>query len=266
VFTNLYPDHLDYHKTMENYALAKQKLFKSARFAIVNSDSEWSNFMREKNRLTFGLEKNADIRPEKISDGEFHIKGVRFKNPLLGKFNLYNTLAAIALGTFLEKPLEEMSHLLERFPGVPGRLERAAPNVYVDFAHTGESLTSALLTLRKQTKKRLIVVFGSGGDRDPRRRFEMGSAAQKHADISIITNDNPRREDPLKIAQEIASQYPKQPEIILDRKEAIVRAVKMATEDDIVLIAGRGHEKVQIFSNQTVSFDDVATVKEVACV
>lgn len=263
IFTNLYPDHLDYHRSIDNYAQAKKKLFGLSKTAIVNGDSPWSDFMQKGNRITVGIASPADIRAERISATEFFVQGVRFKNPLMGRFNIYNILLAMGLGIHLGRSLDEMSHLLSTFSGVPGRLERVAENVFVDFAHTGESLRSALTTLREITKQRLIVVFGSGGDRDPKRRIEMGQMAEKYADVSIITSDNPRSEDPQMIADQIVSEYRgEKPQVILDRREAIWRAIEMINPGDVVLIAGKGHEKVQIFSNQTVSFDDVAVVRE----
>ena len=267
IFTNLYPDHLDYHQSMEAYAQAKQKLFLMAKSAVINLDSSWADFMRMKDRITFGIEKPAEIRAEKIQSDMFFIQGVRFKTPLLGRFNLYNVLAAIGVGKAIGKSIEEMSVLFESFPGVPGRLERVSENVYVDFAHTGESLQLAIRTLKELTNKRVVVVFGSGGDRDPERRYSMGRAAQQYADGIIITSDNPRTEDPMKIATDILSVFKgKKPDVILDRKEAIFKAIEMANGEDLVLIAGKGHEKMQIFSNQTVSFDDVAIAKEALCI
>ncbi len=265
IFTNLYPDHLDYHHSMEGYAKAKKKLISLAKTSILNADSPWSDFMQRKGpRITIGIDSPADLRAENISSTEFFVKGVRFSTALMGRFNVYNILLALALGLYLGKPLKEMSDILTTFPGVPGRLERVSGNVFVDFAHTGDSLAHALSTLRTLTKQRVIVVFGSGGDRDPKRREEMGLAAEKHADVSIITSDNPRSEDPQKITDEITRAYQVQnPQVILDRKEAIYRAIEIANPEDVVLIAGKGHEKVQIFLNQTVTFDDVAVVKEI---
>lgn len=275
IFTNLYPDHLDYHKTMDQYAEAKKKLFSQVDgVSIVNQDSPYSSFMRGKgNILTVGIENRADIRASDIvfHDGgtQFVIDGVRFESPLLGLFNVYNILSAIALGISQGKNLKQMSSLFLQFAGVPGRLQRV-PNekgihVIVDYAHTEESLDHVLFTLKKVAKQKMIVVFGCGGERDSARRKGMARSAEKYADFSIITTDNPRSEDPQMIAQEILKgfQESKNVTLILDRKEAISSAINMAHRGDFVVIAGKGHEKVQIFLNKTVTFDDVDVAIEV---
>lgn len=274
IFTNLYPDHLDYHKTIEKYAEAKKKLFTQVKgVSILNGDSPWAPFMQGQGEiLSVGVESAAKIRAENISyleEGtEFFIEGVRFLSPLLGLFNVYNVLYAVGLGVFRGKNLKEMSEILSSFPGVPGRLEKV-PNkkgihVIVDYAHTGESLDRALSTLRKVAAKKMIVVFGCGGERDPARRKEMAKAAEKYVDFSIITTDNPRSEDPNEIAREILSGFSSQENVavILDRKEAISHAICNAKRGDFVVIAGKGHEKVQIFLNKTVTFDDVSVARD----
>ena len=261
VFTNLIPDHLDYHGTMEEYAAAKRKLFAKAKKGIFNADSPWK--MGE--GLTFGVEK-GDVRAEEIvlgPDGtEFRVAGVLFKLPLIGKFNVYNALASIAVGIERGAKLETLSDSLGRFTFVPGRMERIG-NVFVDFSHTGESLEMALCTLKEIAKGKVIVVFGGAGDRDPSRRMALGRAAAKWADISIITNDNPRKEDPEEIAKQVAFQFQKPPFIELDRRKAIEMAMQLAGKDDLVLIAGKGHQREQIFAHHTIPFDDIAVVKEI---
>jgi UDP-N-acetylmuramoyl-L-alanyl-D-glutamate--2,6-diaminopimelate ligase len=262
VFTNLYPDHLDYHSTMEEYAKAKRKLFEIAKRAILNADSPWSDFMGK--GLKFGIEK-GDLRAENISlkvdRTQFTVEGVPFEIPLIGKFNIYNALAAIAIGLEQKATLSEIAEILQKFTSVPARLQRMG-NVFIDFAHTGEALENVLKALREITKARVIVVFGCGGNRDPNRRTGMGKAADAFADLAIITNDNPRKEDPVDIARQIASVFKKAPLIELDRKKAIEMALQMATKDDLVLIAGKGHEKVQIFAEQTIPFDDAEVVRQ----
>jgi UDP-N-acetylmuramoyl-L-alanyl-D-glutamate--2,6-diaminopimelate ligase len=258
VFTNLYPDHLDYHKSMDDYAAAKRKLFGKADRAIVNADSFWQG----SGQLSFGIEK-GDIRAQDLVLGdkgtEFRIDGCNFTLPLIGKFNVYNALAAVGVGLELGAPLEKIRDILATFGSVPARLERVG-NVFVDFAHTGEALENVLQTLRDIAKGKVIVVFGCGGGRDPGRRAGMARAAEKWADVSIITTDNPRQEDPNEIARQIVSFYEKPPLVELDRKKAIEKALSIAKEEDLVLIAGKGHEKVQIFSHQTIAFDDMAVV------
>lgn len=262
LFTNLYPDHLDYHKTIEEYAKAKRKLFERAESGILNADSPWSEFMGK--GLTFGIEK-GEIRAQNIAmdakGTEFVVEGCQFHSPLIGKFNVYNALGAIALGLKIGAKLEKISEILATFESVPARLQRIG-NVFIDFAHTGEALENVLQTLREIAKGRVIVVFGCGGNRDPNRRITMGKAADHFADISIVTTDNPRQEDPLEIAKQIASAFRNPPLLQPDRKQAICQAIEMAREDDLVLIAGKGHERVQIFAHQSVPFDDAEVVRE----
>jgi UDP-N-acetylmuramoyl-L-alanyl-D-glutamate--2,6-diaminopimelate ligase len=265
VFTNLYPDHLDYHGTVEEYAKAKKKLFAvvGAR-AILNGDSAWSKEMGS--GVTFGIEQAADIRATGIEFGpegtKFLVNGVLFQIPLMGRFNVYNALGAIGVGLQQGATLERLAEILRTFRSAPGRLQRV-PNgkgawVFVDYSHTGPALENVLGALKEVAPKRVICVFGCGGNRDPLRRVEMAAAAEKYADVSIVTTDNPRKEDPVAICEEIRRGFStKLPLIILNRKEAIERALELAGKDDIVLIAGKGHEKVQIFAHQTVPFDDV---------
>ncbi len=262
VFTNLYPDHLDYHRTMEEYARAKKRLFERAKNAVLNADSEWASYMGT--GLTFGIEQ-GELRAEEIAMGadgtEFTIRGVKFVSPLIGRFNVYNVLGAVAAALQTGATLEQLRDRLLSFPGVPARLERVG-NVFIDFAHTGEALENVLKTLREIGKGRVIAVFGCGGNRDPGRRTGMARAADQWADISIVTSDNPRQEDPNEIARQIIAGFQKPPFVELDRKKAIQWAISLARPEDLVLIAGKGHEKVQIFASHQVPFDDVAVAKE----
>jgi UDP-N-acetylmuramoyl-L-alanyl-D-glutamate--2,6-diaminopimelate ligase len=275
IFTNLYSDHLDYHPTMQAYAAAKKKLFANIKRAIFNADNEWTPFMREgcKSPIwTFGIEKEADIRAEHIQFDEqgttFFVDQQRFQISLMGRFNVYNALGAIAVGLHLGASLAQIAAILASFQTAPGRLERVLNDkgiwVFVDYAHTGEALESVLLALREIARRRVICVFGCGGNRDPQRRTRMAQAAEKHADAAIITSDNPRNEDPIAICEQIRSAYrdPAKPIVEVNRKEAIFRAIQMAEPEDIVLIAGKGHEKVQKFAHHTIPFDDVAVAME----
>lgn len=261
IFTNLIPDHLDYHKTMENYVAAKKKLLDKVGFAILNADSDWGQYKG----FHFGLEK-GDLRATDLlflpNGTEFRIDQTSFRIPLIGKFNVYNALAAISLGIHQGANLSAISSILASFGSVPGRLERIG-NVFVDFAHTGEALEGVLQTLKEIAKEKLIVVFGAGGDRDPSRRTKMALAAEKWADLSIITSDNPRSEDPKMIAEQIVRAFKHPPLVELDRKKAIELAIAAAKPDDLVLIAGKGHQKVQIYAHQTIPFDDVEVVKAI---
>ncbi len=264
IFTNLYPDHLDYHLSMDEYASAKKKLFDRAEKAILNADSPWAQFMGK--GFTFGIEK-GDLRAKNIRLGpngtEFQIDDTLFQIPLIGRFNVYNALAAIAVGVERGAKLEAIRDCLKTFGSVPARLERIG-NVFIDFAHTGEALENVLRTLKEIATRKVIVVFGCGGNRDPQRRIGMARSADEWADVAIITNDNPRKEDPEEIARQILSGFQKKiPLVELDRKKAIEKALQMAEEDDLVLIAGKGHERVQIFRDQTIPFDDAEVVRNV---
>jgi len=275
IFTNLYPEHLDYHPNMEMYAAAKKKLFKHVKRAIFNADNEWSSWMAEGGSCpiwTFGIEKPADIYAENVQfDDEktiFYVRGERFQLSLIGRFNVYNALGAIAVGLHLGAPLSQIASILASFKSAPGRLERVANDrkigVFIDHAHMGAALDNVLRALREIAKRRIICVFGCGGNRDRGKRVLMARASEELADISIITSDNPRNEEPSAIIEEIQSAFkdPSKPMVEINRKEAIFRAIQLAQEGDIVLIAGKGHEKEQKFAHKTIPFDDVAVAKE----
>lgn len=276
IFTNLYADHLDYHKNMEEYAKAKKGLFERAQERVIlNGDSPWSKYMADGAKAdiwTFGVEEKADLQAKNIvftehgTEFEVHFQGKKwdFRTKLMGRFNVYNVLGAAAVGLHSGLQLEEIVEILGSFETVPGRLEAVAKGIFVDFAHTGEALENVLRTLREIARKRVIVVFGCGGNRDPGRRKGMAQAAERFADRVIVTSDNPRQEDPKKICDDILEGFnePKKVIVELDRRKAIFLSVEMAEKDDLLLIAGKGHEKIQIFAHQTVPFDDVAVAKE----
>ncbi|MDE3045955.1 MAG: UDP-N-acetylmuramoyl-L-alanyl-D-glutamate--2,6-diaminopimelate ligase [Verrucomicrobiota bacterium] len=281
LFTNLHPDHLDYHKTVEEYAAAKRLLLrKPLSRALFNADNSWTSFMREgvsAPSWTFGIEKPADLRASDLRwDGngtqftaEFGGERASFHLKLMGRFNVYNALGATLVGLHLGAKLADIAAILSTFETAPGRLEQV-PNergiwVFVDYAHTGEALENVLKTLREIARKRVICLFGAGGNRDPARRVQMAKAVEAFADIPIVTSDNPRNESPETIVREILSGFsdPSKAIVELDRKVAIHRAIELAEPEDIVLIAGKGHEKIQIFAHQTIPFDDVAIAKEV---
>jgi UDP-N-acetylmuramoyl-L-alanyl-D-glutamate--2,6-diaminopimelate ligase len=284
LFTNLFPDHLDYHQTLERYAAAKKELFrllehssKKKKRALVSAESPWSEWMLHGFKVpawTFGIgrgdlsARDLALTPQGIT---FTVDGfgqqARCTLPLLGRFNVLNALAAIGVGIERGARLEEIGEALRDCRGAPGRLEKVengrGVQVFVDYAHNGEALHNVLQTLRETGPRRILCVFGCGGNRDPARRREMAQAAEAWADLSILTSDNPRNEDPAAILREIAAAYrdPNRFEVEVDRKQAIERAIQMAGEGDIVLIAGKGHEKVQIFAHHTVPFDDVAVAQ-----
>ncbi len=272
VFTNLTQDHLDYHQTLDNYAEAKSQLFASLsedKHAVINIDSPYSTKMVEKCRaklLTYGLSPDADLFADQIkltkSGTEFQItyQGQRlsFSWPLIGRFNILNCLAAVGVCLSYGIPLEALPSHVASFPSVPGRLERVEEHaIFVDFAHTPDALQNVLQTLQEVTTGRVITLFGCGGDRDSEKRPQMAFVAEKFSDFTIVTSDNPRSEEPLAICQQIALGFRSQNHLIEpDRRRAIEKAIEMKGEEDLILIAGKGHEAYQIFSHQRVPFDD----------
>lgn len=290
MFTNLTQDHLDYHKTMENYALAKAKLFdslsapnlvKSNKNAVINLDDELgSKTMIEHtkcNLITYGIKNDAVLKAEnveiKASGASFDVKYkedcVHFDLKVTGMFNVYNILGVIGVALAEKISFDIIKETLEAFEAVAGRFELVRQgqdfSVIVDYAHTPDGLENVLKTAREIAKKRLIVVFGCGGDRDRTKRPIMGRIAAQLADVVIATSDNPRTEDPEFILSEVEAGvlpalHGNFHEKITDRRTAIFRAIELAQKDDIVLIAGKGHENYQILKTGTIHFDD----KEVA--
>ena len=287
VFTNLTQDHLDFHGTMETYFESKAKLFtelaqqkkKQKPVAIINIDDRYGAQLLGKidkniSVTTFGMGARADFRASNYRTefgGTSYQLDARGKSylvrvPLIGRFNVANSLAALAAANALGLSLREAILSLGKSPQVPGRLE-AVPakrqfQVFVDYAHTPDALLNVLKTLRELTPARLIVVFGCGGDRDRQKRPLMAEAVDRNADFAIITSDNPRKEDPNAIIAEVekgfrSDRYEKIP----DRAEAINRAIELAQPRDIVLIAGKGHENYQEFADHTVPFDDMQVAR-----
>jgi UDP-N-acetylmuramoyl-L-alanyl-D-glutamate--2,6-diaminopimelate ligase len=283
VFTNLTQDHLDFHGTMENYFEAKVKLFtalpeqkaKKKSVAVINADDHYGQLLidrigKKTPVVTYGLGVHADFRASnyRMEFGgtsyqlDAHGKSYLVRVPLIGRFNVANSMAALAAANSLGIRLREAILSLNKSPQVPGRLE-AVPakrqfQVFVDYAHTDDALLNVLKTLRELQPRKLIVVFGCGGDRDKQKRPLMGRVVDQNADLGIITSDNPRKENPDAIIAEVekgfrSNRYEKIP----DRTEAISRAVALAQPHDIVLIAGKGHETYQEFADHTIPFDDV---------
>jgi len=252
VYTNISHDHLDYHKTMEEYIKVKQKLFselKNDGIAIINSDDPHAKEMInvcDAEVITYGLkEKKHEIRDVK-------------NDQLLGEYNSYNMLAAYTCGLALELNRKQIKKGIEVLKGVPGRFERIG-NVIVDFAHTPDALEKLLKVVAtlKSPNGKIILVFGCPGDRDKAKRPIMGQIAAELADYSIVTTDDPHTEDPAKIIKDIVGN-----EKILDRKKAIHKALGLAKADDIVVIAGRGHEQYQDYNGKKVKLDDRVVVRE----
>jgi UDP-N-acetylmuramoyl-L-alanyl-D-glutamate--2,6-diaminopimelate ligase len=256
VFTNLTQDHLDFHGTMENYFEAKAKLF--GKIPVVtyghgmHADFRASNYRTEFAGTSYQLD----------AQGRSYLVRV----PLIGRFNVANSMAALAAATVMGVSLRSAILSLARSPQVPGRLELVPAKrqfqIFVDYAHTDDALRNVLKTLRELKPRKLIVVFGCGGDRDRKKRPLMGRVADELADYAIITSDNPRKENPDAIISEVekgfrSTHYEK----IVERAEAIRRAVAMAQPRDLVLIAGKGHEKYQEFADHTIPFDDLQVAR-----
>jgi len=286
VFTNLTQDHLDFHQTMEAYFDAKALLFEKLASqtgkkgcAIINADDRYGHRLIEKfskrvKTVTFGRGVNAGFRASAIrfdANGTIFQLDARKKSflvrlPLIGLFNVFNALGALAATTACGVELRASVAALAHAPQVPGRLERVPAKrnfqVYVDYAHTDDALRNVLRTLRELQPARLITVFGCGGDRDRAKRPLMAAASEELSDFSVITSDNPRREDPEAILRDVeAGMKGARFETIADREAAIRRAIDLAQPGDIVLIAGKGHEKTQEFADRKIVFDDV-TVAE----
>lgn len=280
IFTNLTGDHLDYHQTMENYFQAKAMLFETLHpgaTAIINTDDPYGRRLVNMSRakmILYGLSPHADVRAENIrldvEGSEFLFKSpdgwLTLRTNLIGLHNVYNILASSSAALSQGISLEVMAQGIEELRGVPGRLEKIPADgnvhVYVDYAHTPDALNNVLRSLKKVSDARTIVVFGCGGDRDRTKRPLMGRVASDLAELSILTSDNPRSEDPQLIIEEIRRGFLRPHyKIIPDRREAIYEALNLAQPGDVVLIAGKGHETYQIFKDQTIAFDDRQVVQ-----
>ena len=272
IFTNLTLDHLDYHKTMENYYLAKRKLFdlvKDKKNSIINIDDEYGKrYLEYTNGISYGIGQ-GDIQGEikqitregqevtiKIFEKEYKIN-LR----LLGRYNLSNLLGAIGAVKTLGLSDEEIISKIPLIHGAPGRFEPVKIDrdftVIVDYAHTGDALENILKSINEFKTNRVITVFGCGGDRDKTKRPIMGGIAEKYSDIVIVTSDNPRTEDPEEIIKDIAVGLTKENHIIeIHREKAIEKAISLAEKNDIILIAGKGHENYQVIGREKIHFDD----------
>lgn len=285
VFTNLTQDHLDFHITMENYFKAKSKLFSdlvAGDFAVINKDDEYADKFLEiisptVNTYTYGIKKDADIMASNIdfsaSGTSFtcSIKGKKYKVNLAmsGMFSVYNVLAAIATAVALDFDIELSIKALEKISGVAGRFEiiTTKPTVIVDYAHTPDGLENVLKTAKEITPEngKLICVFGCGGDRDATKRPKMGKIAEELADTVILTSDNPRSENPQQIITDILAGFKSTNNVIVeaDRELAIKEAYNISSINDVILIAGKGHEDYQIIGVETIHFDDREKVREI---
>ena len=279
VFTNLTRDHLDYHRTMEHYQAAKLKLLDllttGAVMAVNGDDPAWTAVPGTAGTVRYGFGPDADLRAVDLTlgpagsgfrlTGRFGIRDASL--PLPGEFNVTNALGAAACALGMGRPLAEVVERLAAAPQVPGRMERivTAPFVVLrDYAHTPDALERALEALRPVTAGRLIVLFGCGGDRDRGKRPIMARVAAAGADVTVVTSDNPRTEDPEAIIDEIAAGLPPGTESrrLADRREAIRAALALARPGDTVLLAGKGHETYQVIGRDYLPFDEREIVTE----
>ena len=291
VFTNLTRDHLDYHETMESYFKTKERLFTGAlgsqpRVSVINRDDEYGRRLLDSVHgalISYGLNPKADVYTSDFKldatgltfDAATPAGSLRIASKLVGRPHVYNILAAVATGLALGFDPDDIERGINDCPTVAGRFEQVTPTgtphpsfaVIVDYAHTDDALKNVLQTAREVAGagKRVVTVFGCGGDRDRTKRAPMGEIAARLSDVTIVTSDNPRSEDPEAIICEIevglkraGRPYKK----IVDRREAIFEAINEASEGDVVLIAGKGHETYQIIGARTIHFDDREVARE----
>jgi UDP-N-acetylmuramoyl-L-alanyl-D-glutamate--2,6-diaminopimelate ligase len=282
VYTNLTLDHLDFHKTMENYRDAKLKLFMMCEKGVINLDDQYGKYMIEngtcKEYITYGINnEDADLN---AMDLDIDINGATFSiiyNEIVykvklatpGKFSVYNALAAMGACLALGIPMDIIIKGLEKNKGIRGRFQAFTSDtnytVIVDYAHAPDGLLNVLQSIKEFADKRIITVFGCGGDRDRSKRPIMGEIAGNNSDYCVITSDNPRTENPLSIIEEIEVGMKKTSckyETVVDRLKGIQTALSMANEGDVILIAGKGHEDYQILNDGIIHFDDAEVVKE----
>lgn len=281
VFTNISPEHLDYHTDMDRYLTAKKRLFheilpesEKEPWAILNLDDPLLRDLPAElpplRVMTYGLDEGMVRAPER----EISLGGIRavlstpagsmdIETPLVGEYNLYNVMAAAAVGVSLDIPPAAITQGIANLSVVPGRMERVGPGkpwVLVDYAHTPEALEKSITEVKRLATGKVVVVFGCGGDRDKSKRAPMGRIGVERSDLAVITSDNPRTEDPLTIIEQIetgAKEASPRPYLVIpDRREAIKKAVALAGEDDCVLITGKGHETYQIIGEERLPFDD----------
>jgi UDP-N-acetylmuramoyl-L-alanyl-D-glutamate--2,6-diaminopimelate ligase len=276
VFTNLSQDHLDFHVTMDDYMRSKLRIFsllKQNGFAIYNNDEDMRDAVKSMalpRALSFGQTEGSDIRGrlvEQSIDGlkiEVSCMGKAYEvnSSLIGRFNFHNILGSFAAGVALDVEADHIIEGIERLRSVPGRMERIVDNIFVDYAHTPAAIENILRSAGEYTRGRLVVVFGCGGDRDRDKRAKMGAIATRLADFAVITTDNPRHEAPTAIISDILKGVAGENyTVIEDRTAAIEYAISTKQEDDMVIVAGKGHEDYQIFDDETIDFSDAEVIK-----
>ena len=288
IFTNLTRDHLDFHEDMDSYFRAKRRLFEmlpAGAPSLLNMDDPRGPSLVEVGGrpVTYAINRPADVTPGPLS---FSLEGLSFDvrtprgtlhvtSKLVGRPNVYNILAAVSTATALDVPFDAIERGLKSLEGVPGRFQVVSDakdevTVVVDYAHTDDALRNLLETARPLAAGRLITVFGCGGDRDRTKRPLMGAVAGRLSDLIVITSDNPRSEDPHRIIEEVQRGITSDtrrdraqgPLAIVDRRAAIAKAIELARPGDVVLVAGKGHEKYQVIGDRVLPFDDVAVARE----
>ncbi|MFW6139219.1 MAG: UDP-N-acetylmuramoyl-L-alanyl-D-glutamate--2,6-diaminopimelate ligase [Spirochaetota bacterium] len=271
VFTNLSQDHLDFHSSMEEYFQAKSRLFtglSEGAVAVINTDDPYGKKLYQMtgvNKVSFGMKGKADYTARSssmdINGSVFTINGQQFSSRLPGEHNIYNILAAFCVAGQLGIESDAVTRGLDELKSIPGRMERVSEgkgfHVFVDYAHTPDALDHLLDAARALGYGRIITVFGCGGDRDRGKRPIMGRIVEEKSDIAVVTSDNPRTEAPMDIINDIRKGLRRNSHLVVpSRREAIFRAVKMASTNDVVLIAGKGHEDYQVLGEKKIHFDD----------
>ena len=283
LFTNLSRDHLDYHKTMSEYAEVKKKFMLSEKNGniIVNIDDKVgqsifnNSVLPDNKKVSFSIYKKSKIQATNIRqdhnnlsfDLNYYGKSFPVRLKLIGIFNIYNVLGVIGCLSTMGFEVNQIINSLKKIKQVPGRTEfikksKDLPSVMIDYAHTADALENILKSIKNNSFKKIILVFGCGGDRDKGKRKEMAKIAEEYADHSLITSDNSRNENPKDIIEDISKHFEQEPIKIIDRKEAICEAIKMADKEDLVVIAGKGHEEYQEIGNKKIYFSDKKVVDD----
>lgn len=279
VFTNLTQDHLDYHKTMKNYALAKQNLFKMLKTngkAIINNDDSYKKYflLEENNNITYGLSKKADYYVEELLMTNrysiFTVKHLKetfnIKTRLIGRYNIYNLLSVIVILKEMNFETLKISEVIKELEAPVGRMDRieyGTNSIIIDYAHTPDGLEKFISTVKEFSKGNIYVVFGCTGDRDRKKRPIMTDIVGKYAKKFIITNDDPHNEDERNIVRDMLKKYELDNyEVCLDRKKAIIKGINYLDKNDVLLILGKGHEEVMIIKDKKIPFNDKKIVLE----
>ena len=263
IFSNLTQDHLDYHKSLENYIEAKQKLFDKVTIkTFVNSDDKYKDYFIRDNTITYGLDGNYKLSDINLKERTFKVNDITYKTNLIGKHNIYNLLAVIALLTELKLDTK----VIEQLSCPPGRMDivnKDSNLIIIDYAHTPDAVSKIINSVKELNYNKIITIIGCGGDRDSYKRPIMSNIACSNSDYVIFTNDNPRYENPNNIISDMLHNLDKfNYEIILNRENAIIKGIQMLEKNDILLVLGKGHEDYQIINGVKYHFDDKEIVKK----